>query len=62
MTHTLSIVLEIPSIITCLDSESRIFIPVEIILQSKNVGTKALIESEVEELFIDYKFVEKHSI
>ena len=53
---------EIPSVITCSDSESRIFIPVEITLQSENVGTKALVDSGAEGLFIDHKFVEKHGI
>ena len=53
---------EILSVITCSNSESRIFIPVEITLRSKNVGTKALVDSGAEGLFIDHKFVEKHGI
>ena len=53
---------EIPSIVTCSDSESGIFIPVEITLRSENVGTKALVDSGAEGLFIDHKFVEKHGI
>ena len=53
---------EIPSVITCSNSESRIFIPVEITLRSENVGTKALVDSGAEGLFIDHKFVEKYGI
>ena len=53
---------EIPSVITCSDSESRIFIPVEITLQFKNIGTKAPVDSGVKGLFINHKFVEKYGI
>ena len=57
-----SIASEIPSVITCSDNESKIFIPIKITLQSKNIGIKALIDSGVEGLFINHKFVEKYGM
>ena len=53
---------EVPTIVTSSGNDNRIFIPIELTVGDKHVGTQALLDSGATNSFMDDRFARKHQI
>ena len=54
---------ELSTVITCPESENRLYLPLQVTVRDEEtVGTKALLDSGAEGLFVNHVFVAKHDL